>query len=236
MPDTAYLSNVLKLPPPPPRDIKGKGKEKEKIEEDEAMRVYINCSIGDVLTSQELEAESNAALASPPKDPSTDKDSDHRDGSKSESNTGFDISTVGSYGNGGENNTTPSPRGFDRLLTTGFTPTEVSQLRLQFLAIQSNIHTPETMPSPTALRSMEDAWIDNASPADGGATGGGFEDMDGLPGALDDLLWGNVIGFLWPLGAVLAINEQGIWSRRRCVAVAGGAVISVMFGLMRVMS
>lgn len=83
---------------------------------------------------------------------------------------------------------------------------------------------------------MEDAWIDNISATDGAGGGGGFEDLDGLPGALDDLLWGNVMGFLWPLGAVLAVREEGIWSRRRCIAVVGGMVISVMFGLMRVLS
>ncbi|KAG0652865.1 hypothetical protein D0Z07_0191 [Hyphodiscus hymeniophilus] len=92
-----------------------------------------------------------------------------------------------------EKSTAPAPRGFDRLLSGGFTPAEVNQLRLQFLSIQSNIHTPDTMPSPEVLRRMEDAWIDdNAGNTGAGAGEGGFDfGDDGLGGgALDDLLWG----------------------------------------------
>ena len=72
--------------------------------------------------------------------------------------------------------TAPTLRGFDRLLSGGFSPAEVNQLRLQFLTIQSNIHTPDTMPSPNTLRRMEDAWIDdNAGQASMGGGDGGFD-------------------------------------------------------------
>ncbi|ROV93013.1 hypothetical protein VPNG_09425 [Cytospora leucostoma] len=53
----------------------------------------------------------------------------------------------------------PAPRGFDRLLTAGFTPAEVNQLRLQFRSIQEARHTADTMPSPDGLRGMEDAGM-----------------------------------------------------------------------------
>lgn len=244
--DEQDLNTVLKLPPPPPRQqpIANNGKGKENATDPEPTRVYINCSIGDVLTAEELGTEASTALAtltsrSKPSPPTT-TEGRQKTGLVNDG-VGSSTSARGGETQENEQSTTPAPLGFDRLLATGFTLPEVHQLRLQFLAIQSHIHTPETMPSPSTLRRMEDAWIDNNSTGPGtgngaGGTGGGFEDIDGLPGALDDLLWGNVIGFLWPLGAVLAVREEGVWSRRRGVAVVGGMIISVLFGMMRVLS
>lgn len=218
--DDDVLAAVLRISSVPPRapDPKGKGK----AVEDPPARVYINCSIGDELTSAELSAEALAATES------ASKSRKERE-TKSESRTGAAQST-----------TTPALRGFDRLLSGGFTPAEVNQLRLQFLSIQSSIHTPDTMPSPSTLRQMEDAWIDdNAGNAGSGAGDGGFDfGDDGLGGgALDDLLWGNIMGFLWPLGCVgWIIRESGVWSRRRQIAVFTGFVLSLTFGMLRVVS
>jgi hypothetical protein len=217
--DDDVLSAVLKIPPPPPRapDPKGKGKSIEPP----PPRVYINCSIGDGLSAGELSAEAVAATASLQKSKERDPSSDRKDDNLSQS-------------------TAPAPRGFDRLLSGGFTPAEVNQLRLQFLSIQSNIHTPDTMPSPEMLRRMEDAWIDdNAGNTGTGAGEGGFDfGDDGLGGgALDDLLWGNIIGFLWPLGCIgWIIREGGVWSGRRQIAVFTGFVLSIIFGMLRVVS
>ncbi|TVY81900.1 DSC E3 ubiquitin ligase complex subunit [Lachnellula suecica] len=220
--DDDTLLAVLKIPaPPPPRapDPKGKGKAVDLP----PPRVYINCSIGDVLTSAELSAETFAATTS------TNKS---RNAAKGDSNNGSST--------GPTTTTTPTPRGFDRLLSGGFSPAEVNQLRLQFLSIQSNIHTPDTMPSPETLRRMEDAWIDdNAGNTGAGAANGGFDfGDDGLGGgALDDILWGNIMGFLWPLGSIgWIIRERGVWSRRRQIAVFTGFVLSLTFGMLRVVS
>jgi hypothetical protein len=219
--DDDILSAVLKIPSPPPRapDPKGKGKAVERP----PPRVYINCSIGDVLSSPELSAEALAATASSKKSRKTSRSEAGNGGSAQSTTT-----------------TTPAPRGFVRLLTAGFTPAEVNQLRLQFRSIQSNIHTPDTMPSPNTLLRMEDAWIDdNAGNAGTGAGNGGFDfGEDGLGGgALDDLLWGNIMGFLWPLGCIgWIIREGGVWSRRRQIAVFTGFVLSLTFGMLRVVS
>jgi hypothetical protein len=219
--DDDILSAVLKIPPPPPRapDLKGKGK----AVEPPPQRVYINCSIGDALSSSELSAEAVAATAASKKVKKTSR-GEARNGGLLQSTT----------------TTTPAPRGFVRLLTAGFTPAEVNQLRLQFRSIQSNIHTPDTMPSPDTLLRMEDAWIDdNAGNAGAGAGNGGFDfGEDGLgSGALDDLLWGNIMGFLWPLGCIgWLIREGGVWSRRRQIAVFTGFVLSLTFGMLRVVS
>jgi hypothetical protein len=218
--DDDILSAVLKIPaPPPPRsDPKGKGKAVDLP----PPRVYINCSIGDVLTSAELSAESFAATTSTNKFKKAAK-SDSKNGSPSRPQT----------------TTTPAPRGFDRLLSGGFTPAEVNQLRLQFLSIQSSIHTPDTMPSPETLRRMEDAWIDSNGNTGAGAANGGFDFGDDSlgGGALDDILWGNIMGFLWPLGSIgWIIREGGVWSRRRQFAVFTGFVLSLTFGMLRVIS
>ena len=218
--DDHVLSAVLKIPSAPPRapDLTGKGK----AVEPPPPRVYINCSIGDVLSADDLAAEAEAATASSNKS---------KKGVRSESRNGGSTQST---------TTTPAPRGFDRLLSGGFTPAEVNQLRLQFLSIQANIHTPDTMPSPNTLRRMEDAWIDdNAGGAGGGAGSGGFDfGDDGMGGgALDDLLWGNIMGFLWPLGCIgWAIREGGMWSGRRQMAVFTGFVLSLTFGMLRVVS
>ncbi|KAF8863601.1 hypothetical protein BDZ45DRAFT_583436 [Acephala macrosclerotiorum] len=217
--DDDILSSVLKIPLPPPKtpDPKGKGKAIEPA----PPRVYINCSIGDVLTSAELSAEALAAAES---------------ANKSQKRMPSE------YGNGTptqKTTTTPASRGFDRLLQGGFTAAEVNQLRLQFRSIQSNIHTPDTMPSPSTLLRMEDAWIDDNGGAGAGASAQGFDfGDDGLGGgALDDLLWGNIMGFLWPLGCVgWLIREEGVWSRRRRIAVFTGFVLSLSFGMLRVVS
>jgi hypothetical protein len=219
--DDDILASVLKIPSaPPPRapDPKGKGKALDTS----PPRVYINCSIGDTLTHAELSAEALAATASTKKS--------ENDGRSEFNNGGTSQSTT---------TTTPAPRGFDRLLSGGFTLAEVNQLRLQFLSIQSNIHTPDTMPSPNTLRRMEDAWIDgNAGNATGAGEGGFDFGDDGLGGgALDDLLWGNIMGFLWPLGCIgWMVRETGVWSRRRQVAVFTGFILSLTFGMLRVVS
>lgn len=211
--DGDMLSAVLKIPSAPPRapDPTGKGKAVEPPHH----RVYINCSIGDILTSAELAAEAQTAIEAS----TAPKKTGGKDGSAAPSTT-----------------TTPAPRGFDRLLAGGFTPAEVNQLRLQFLSIQSNIHTPDTMPSQETLRRMEDAWIDdNGGNAGGSGAGFDFGD-DGLGGgALDDLLWGNIMGFLWPLGCIgWAVREEGVWSKRRKIAVCTGFMLSLSFGALRV--
>jgi hypothetical protein len=212
--DEDILSAVLKVPTAPPRapDPKGKGKAVEPA----APRVYINCAIGDVLTEEELEAERKIATSA----------------SIGESKHGKIAGQDAIH-----TTTTPVPRGFDRLLAGGFTQAEVNQLRLQFLSIQANIHTPDTMPPQETLRQMEDAWIDDNAGGAGRAGGSGFDfGDDGLGGgALDDLFWGNIMGFLWPLGCIVwACREEGIWSKRRKVAVFTGFMLSLTFGGLRV--
>ncbi|KAL1969521.1 hypothetical protein VTN77DRAFT_8959 [Rasamsonia byssochlamydoides] len=246
--DGVPLSTSLKLPPslsPSPRantptsyqknaengDDKGKGK--APVRDPPLPRLYVHCSIGDiVLSKSDLAAE--AAMASTLQEPQTIASQQQEQARQQQE----------------ESMTTPAPRGFDRLLAAGFTPAEVSALRSQFLALQAVSHTPDTMPSGAELRELEDRWMDEGSGAMGGAAGGivgggggpfGGDDDGGLGsgshGALDDMLWGAVMGFFWPIGCAMWLRrEEGVWSWRKGLAVFIGVVVNVAFGMVRIMN
>ncbi|KXT06548.1 hypothetical protein AC579_1178 [Pseudocercospora musae] len=216
LPDGAALSKSLNVAaPPPPSALSDKAKGKLPVKE-AGSRVYIHCSIGDPLSADDLtkekrEAEeADAALKS-------EKTSKAADTKRQQD----DASTT----------TTPAPRGFDRLLTAGFTSSEVAALRAQFLAIQSHTHTPDTMPTGQQLLALEERWLDSGpNTAEGGTNdAGGFGAEDS--GGLEDMLYGNLIGFFWPIGAMCwLMREEGVWSRRRQIAVLSGFMVNLLFG------
>ena len=176
-------------------------------------RIYIHCSIGDVvLSSSDLAQEASLAR-------------------RHDSTVDLTIQDVSLPS---PPPTAPTPRGFDRLLTAGFTAQEVANLRVQFRAIQAHTHTPDTMPSPTTLRDLEDRWLDNSSSATGQeSTARRYEDED-TAGQLDDIIWGSIAGFFWPVGVMLwAGREEGIWSRRRKMAVVVGVLVNLGLGVVR---
>ncbi|KAL8655208.1 MAG: hypothetical protein Q9210_001037, partial [Variospora velana] len=123
----------------------------------------------------------------------------------------------------------------------------IGSLRSQFLALTAHNHTPDTMPSSVAMRRLEERWLDNSASlapranADGSAGTGEMDnaanddDDDDGRGALEDMLWGNLLGFFWPVGAaVWLMREEGVWSKRRQLAVVTGVLVNLAFGAMRV--
>ncbi|EME89459.1 uncharacterized protein MYCFIDRAFT_63030 [Pseudocercospora fijiensis CIRAD86] len=216
LPDNAALSKSLNLTtPPPPSALSAKATGKLPVKE-LGPRVYIHCSIGDALSADDLakekrEAEqADAALRSERTSKAVDTEPKQDDA----------LTT-----------TTPAPRGFDRLLTAGFTSSEVAALRAQFLAIQSHTHTPDTMPTGQQLLALEERWLDSGSNTaeDGTNDAGGFGAEDS--GGLEDMLYGNLIGFFWPIGAMCwLMREEGVWSRRRQIAVLSGFMVNLLFG------
>ncbi|KAK7518464.1 DUF2407 C-terminal domain-containing protein [Phyllosticta citriasiana] len=260
-------SSLNLAPPPPPRAKppdtstkdtgKGKGKGKERAHDatiPEPRKLYIHCSIGDTLTSAQLTAEKNdavtaeaaltAAFASGAPRPRvgslTGAGSSSAAGGATQTTAGDATSSM-----------TAAPQGFDRLLSAGFTAAEVAALRSQFRANLSFTHTPDTMPSAAEMRVLEDRWLDNdnanrpvgvgdgaGGDAGGDAGGGGWgsatwSDNSGL----DDMLYGNVVGFFWPLGALgWGFREEGVWSRRRQIAVLTGFLLNIIFGFLRLTS
>ncbi|KAI1821230.1 DUF2407 C-terminal domain-containing protein [Xylaria intraflava] len=278
LPDTAVLSSVLRAapaPPPPsskphkedgtPEDAsrwgtkgarnpadepevashsKGKGKSVPGRPEP-APRVYVNCSIGDELSSADLESEARAASLPPPT-PSSLHPSSSPTTAGPGRGAGLSVAT-------GATAASSIPRGFDRLLSTGFTASEVHQLRLQFRSIHGSRYTPDTLPSPDSFRRMEDAWIDDngaavpSAAANAGANGaggmlgmsGGGTDSDevGLVGMVDVLIRGVITGFIWPLGSAgWLIREDGMFSDRWRFMVGVGVVFGVLIGFIRAIS
>lgn len=231
VPDTAALSTSLNvtIPPPPPRDAGSQsGKGKQPVRDPQAAataRVYIHCSIGDVLTTSELTAEATQA-----------QEADNALLSNANTTSSSAATTAGEHE--ATSTTTPAPRGFDRLLTAAFTPSEVASLRAQFLAIQAHTHTPDNMPTGAELLALEERWLDSGSSTAAGPAGddaGGFGPEDA--GGLEDMLWGNLIGFFWPIGAMCwLMREEGVWTRRRQIAVLSGFLVNLTFGFLRVMN
>jgi hypothetical protein len=234
--DTSPLSIFLKghkpAPPPPPPPKSSKAKGKEPIREDDSrsstpglsQKIYIHCSIGDALSAKELEDEAILATSTQQKllanlEPLSSKTTLNQDTTSS-----TPIST-----------TTPRPLGFDRLLSTGFTPQDIATLRASFLTTLSHTHTPDTLPHGDALRLLEDRWLDSSANDTQTADGTALDDDEAS--ALDDMFWGNVFGFFWPIGALVwGFREEGVWTRRRQIAVFTGLAVNLVFGFARLSS
>lgn len=211
--------------------------------------VYVHCSIGDiVLSASDLIAE-KAMASTLLQQQQQDSDPSGAAAAAMKKGHAYQEQQREKEERELESMTTPAPRGFDRLLSAGFTPGEVSALRSQFLALQSVSHTPDTMPTGAELRELEDRWMDEGSAADGagsglalgGGGGGGGEDEGGFGSSshssLDDMLWGAVMGFFWPIGCAMWLRrEEGVWSWRKGLAVFVGVAVNVAFGAVRVMN
>lgn len=179
-------------------------------------QIYIHCSISSdrQLSIAELEAESIDATAL----------QTSTQGEETEA-SGVTVETA----------VQPPPQGFDRLLSAGLSATEVASLRSQFLAVQAHTHTPDTMPSPAEMRLLEERWLDAGTPLNGGigAVGAGADDEAG--GGLEDMLWGNVMGFFWAIGAIVwLVREDGVWNKRRQIGVVTGVLVNIAFCVLRV--
>ena len=202
------LSTSLRLLPP-----SVKGKEKETPE-----TIYIHCSINpaETLSASALAAEAESIVTS--------------------------ASHLSEPQHASPNTINSEPRGFDRLLSAGLSPSEITSLRSQFLALTAHSHTPDTMPSPSTMRRLEERWLDSSAssvPGIGipGTMNENAEDDDDDRAALDDMLWGTVTGFFWPVGAAMwLIREEGIWSKRRQMAAVTGVLVNLAVGAMKMSS
>ena len=229
LPDTSALAKAITIPPAPPRstqtpkhDSKGKAPARSSPPPQPHPRIYIHCSIGDALTKEELAEEREAAETA---DTALSTRTRPRD------------STDDQVTSAPKSQNAPGPRGFDRLLNAGFNAADVATLRTQFLAIQAHTHTPDTMPTGDDLRALEDRWLDSeagTATAAGGSSGDGEGGFGAEDGGLEDMLWGNIMGFFWPIAAVCwLLREEGVWTRRRQIAVLSGMLVNLTFGFLR---
>ncbi|EJP68495.1 uncharacterized protein BBA_02497 [Beauveria bassiana ARSEF 2860] len=218
--DGASLAAVLKpLPAAPPAaaaaaasDPKGKAVDKPR-----PIRVYLNCSIGDELSTAELDAE-EAEAAKPPQ------------------GGGGDQTAAAAAGSAAWKK--PRPRGFDRLLQAGFTPSEIATLRTQFASIRTERFASDAMPSPDTMRGMEDAWIDgNAGELPSSTIAGGAldDDMANMSTVLDVLIRAMMIGFFFPLGSMTWLLRQDVWGEKWRIFVGSGVVLSLTVGVFMTM-
>ncbi|KAJ4369161.1 hypothetical protein N0V83_006245 [Neocucurbitaria cava] len=273
--DTSPLSTSLKLPPPPPRPpprdashqedagsgSKSKGKQPLRdtpaveygtttdIPPSEAKKYYIHCSLGDALSPSELASEATLAQNTEISLKSQ-YDASHTSQTRRRQSTASNAIGSNDDAHRRRSSTTavplPQAQGFDRLLSSGFTPVEVASLRSHFQTNLSFTHTPDTMPSPTQMRVLEDQWLDSSANDPSASLTGGSDGTGGTgdagwgagfaveEGGLDDMLWGYMTGFFWPLGSLVwGFREEGVWTRRRQVAVVMGVLINAVFGFMR---
>lgn len=254
--DSAPLATSLRIPPPLRHASTDKGdgsssksKGKQPVRDapaaeygatapSEAKKYYIHCSLGDALTPTEMASE--AALAQNTETSlRTQYEAAQGSISHRRSSSGAQSLSKNADGRRGSSSTTPAPQGFDRLLNSGFTAQEVASLRSHFQTNLSFTHTPDTMPSPAEMRVLEDRWLDStatdpSSALTGEADAGWGAGFAVEEGGLDDMLWGYMTGFFWPLGALIwGFREDGVWSRRRQLAVVMGVLINAIFGFMR---
>ncbi|KAG7788154.1 hypothetical protein KL910_003037 [Ogataea haglerorum] len=145
-----------------------------------------------------------------------------------------------------ERSTSEAPKGFDRLLSQGFSAQDIQELRQQFQQIHgANLDNQ----SPEALRELEDRWIDstvnneidefpaNIGPIGGGGTGGmGAMSRDG--DAHKDLLIGVAIGYFLGIFALFLIKLEvgGILNKRTKMAVFAGVFVNLSFGFVKAWS
>lgn len=255
--DTVVLWSALRLqnvkqPPDLPKlgqDDKGKRPEREVPR----MKLWVHCSIGeDSLTGEELAEEEKIGSVQQRDEETTGPvtvNDPQQNSVCAEATPNAAAATTTTT-----TTTTPAPRGFDRLLSAGFTPPEISALRSQFLALVAYSRTPDTMPSGTELRELEDRWIDEGATSGGGADAaagvgggrgrgsgdgrGGVQNIstadEGASETLNDMILGVSMGFFWPVGCGLwLLREEGVWSWRRSLAVSMGIIMNLWFGWVR---
>lgn len=223
------LRNRRRIPPPP--SIKGK----EPVRPTSLPPLYIQCSIGDVLSEVELATEVSNAAASEyalrnelprPTFPTS---------------LGNQHNAAQAQPAGPEANAPVPQLGFDRLLAMGWAAEDVLSLRASYLSHLSFSHTPATMPTGNALLALEERWLDSTGPGglDGSAvldedTGAVLHFDDDESSEVDDTFWGSMLGFFWPYACWWGQREHGVvWSERRQRMVLLGVLINVAFGLMR---
>ncbi len=210
---------------------KGKGKEATPVALLSISPTYIHCALStSSLTPAELAAEHVSSFSLPPDSTSSTRNPNPswQDPQQIE----HDV----------------QPLGFDRLLSTaGFTVADVISLRAQYRTMIASRHTPETMPSLRTLLSMEEQWLES-SPANSTAVSGVTpeiegqtvilaDDEDDAARSLDDNFYGVMMGFFWPFGAaVWGLREEGVWSKRRQLAVLVGIGINLGMGFLRLIN
>lgn len=155
--------------------------------------------------------------------------------------------------------TSEAPKGFNRLLSQGFSETDIEDLRQQFLNLHGRSLPPNA--NPEQIQELEDRWIDSTvghdidefpanirlNPSTGNADGAVGDTSTETPAdtrhqliqrglqAQKDVFIGVAVGFaLGGLAVIfLFLNIGGVFSRKTRMAVASGVIVNLSFGLLR---
>lgn len=157
-----------------------------------------------------------------------------------------------------QKSTTEAPRGFDRLLSQGFSAAEIDDLRRQFMQIHGS-RLPENSHGDQ-LRDLEDRWIDSTVlneidefPANldmrNGNGNGESAGLDSFPSGADarnrailreertqrDMLVGVCVGFALGGFALLLLwmNVGGVFNKKTKMAIISGVIVNFSFGLLK---
>lgn len=159
--------------------------------------------------------------------------------------------------------TSEAPKGFNRLLSQGFSETDIEELRQQFLSLHGRSLPPNA--TREQVQQLEDRWIDSTVghdidefPAnirfdqptgntDPDADEGGAGTVTGNTAntrhqmirrnlqAYKDLFIGVCVGFaLGGLAIVLLFLEVGgVFSKKTRMAIVSGVIVNISFGILR---
>lgn len=93
--------------------------------------------------------------------------------------------------------------------------------------------------TPLEILRLEEEWLDSVAAAGGAPTapvmavGTGTAGSNGIGegSAVDDVFWGTLMGFFWPLGALVVVVMSDSRGRRRGLSVFVGVLVNFVFGV-----
>lgn len=154
-----------------------------------------------------------------------------------------------------EKTTTEAPRGFDRLLSQGFSRRDIEDLRREFQEIHGAYLNSQ---HGADLRDLEDRWIDSTVnneidefPANlrraAGAGGNGAADTPGDIGGgfvtrednvHKELFLGVCVGFFLGVFSLflMTMDIGGVFNKRTKMAVVSGVIVNLSFGVLKAWS
>ncbi|SCU95706.1 LAME_0F13102g1_1 [Lachancea meyersii CBS 8951] len=125
--------------------------------------------------------------------------------------------------------TTTQAIGFDRLRSVGFSDEEIELLRQRFQSTYGDLENlTQTADGVQDIRQLEEQWMETGANDDTSQMGAvGIANYKHNT----DLLIGLVVGFVLGVASFLLMTQEGLFNKRQRMAIVGGLMINVCFGL-----